>query len=82
MREGGIRAEADVRGERPASEIRDAQMQKIPYILVAGDKEAEAAGAASPPAHRRRPGALPVDRIREIILADAAAKQIQPGGTG
>jgi threonyl-tRNA synthetase len=42
----GIRAHVDDRGERMGAKIRDAQMQKVPYMLVVGDKEAEAGGAA------------------------------------
>jgi threonyl-tRNA synthetase len=42
----GFRAEVDERGERMQSKIRDAQLQKIPYMLVVGDKD-EAAGAVS-----------------------------------
>jgi threonyl-tRNA synthetase len=40
--EAGFRAEADVRNEKLGFKVREAQMQKIPYILVVGDKEAEA----------------------------------------
>jgi threonyl-tRNA synthetase len=46
LKEAGIRAEIDMRGERMNAKIRDAQLQKIPYMLVVGDKEA-AADAAS-----------------------------------
>jgi threonyl-tRNA synthetase len=42
----GLRVEVDSRGERMQAKIRDAQLQKIPYMLVVGDKEAEA-GAVS-----------------------------------
>ncbi len=42
----GLRVEVDGRNERMQSKIRDAQLQKIPYMLVAGDKD-EAAGAVS-----------------------------------
>lgn len=42
----GFRVEVDTRGERMNAKIRDAQLQKIPYMLVVGDKEAEA-GAVS-----------------------------------
>ena len=38
----GIRAEADTRNEKMGDKIREAQLQKIPYMLVVGDKEAEA----------------------------------------
>jgi threonyl-tRNA synthetase len=38
----GVRAEIDTRSERMNAKIRDAQLQKIPYMLVVGNKEAEA----------------------------------------
>ena len=38
----GIRVETDLRNEKIGYKIREAQMQKIPYMLVVGDKEAEA----------------------------------------
>jgi threonyl-tRNA synthetase len=40
----GFRAEADLRNEKLGFKVREAQMQKIPYILVVGDKEVEAGG--------------------------------------
>jgi threonyl-tRNA synthetase len=42
----GFRVEVDTRSERMNAKIRDAQLQKIPYMLVVGDKEAQA-GAVS-----------------------------------
>lgn len=42
----GIRAEVDNRSERMNAKIRDAQMQKIPYMLVVGDKEAASEAAS------------------------------------
>jgi len=41
LRAAGLRAEIDARGERMNAKIRDAQLQKIPYMLVVGDREAE-----------------------------------------
>jgi len=46
LKAAGFRVEVDERPERMQAKIRDAQLQKIPYMLVAGDKEAEA-GAVS-----------------------------------
>ena len=37
-----VRVETDLRNEKIGYKIREAQMQKIPYMLVVGDKEAEA----------------------------------------
>ena len=42
LRTAGFRAEIDGRSERMNAKIRDAQLQKIPYMLVVGDREAEA----------------------------------------
>lgn len=41
LKEAGIRAEVDDRGERMNAKIRDAEKQKIPYMLVVGDREME-----------------------------------------
>jgi threonyl-tRNA synthetase len=52
LRELGVRVELDDRNEKLGYKIREAQMQKIPYMLVIGDREV-AAGGISP---RRRDG--------------------------
>ncbi|HEX7588053.1 MAG TPA: threonine--tRNA ligase [Anaerolineae bacterium] len=63
LRAAGMRVEVDTRSDRMNAKIRDATMQKIPYILVAGDKE-EAAKAV---AVRLRSGedlkAMPLDQF-------------------
>lgn len=46
LRAAGFRVEVDDRSERMNSKIRDAQMLKIPYMLVVGDKEAAARAVA------------------------------------
>ena len=43
---GGVRVEVDSRNERMNAKIRDAQLQKVPYILIIGDREVEAQAAA------------------------------------
>ncbi|MEE9531004.1 MAG: threonine--tRNA ligase [Syntrophobacteria bacterium] len=48
----GIRVEKDLRNEKLGYKIREAQLQKIPYMLVVGDREVEAAGVSP----RRRDG--------------------------
>ncbi|HEU5348396.1 MAG TPA: threonine--tRNA ligase, partial [Ktedonobacterales bacterium] len=42
LREAGLRVEVDARHERMNAKVRDAQLQKIPYMLVVGDKEVAA----------------------------------------
>src|SRR5581483_6339685 len=46
LKAAGMRAEVDMRGERMNAKVRDAQLQKIPYMLVVGDKEAAANAVA------------------------------------
>ncbi len=46
LKEAGMRVEVDTRGERMNAKIRDAQLQKIPYMLVVGDKEAASEAAS------------------------------------
>jgi threonyl-tRNA synthetase len=46
LRLAGLRIDVDARPERMGSKIRDAQMAKIPFMLVIGDKEIESGGAS------------------------------------
>jgi threonyl-tRNA synthetase len=62
--DGGIRVEKDLRNEKLGYKIREAQLQKIPYMLVVGDREVEA-GGVSP---RRRDGKdLKLMEVAEFI---------------
>jgi threonyl-tRNA synthetase len=71
LKAAGIRAEIDVRGDRMNAKIRDAQLQKIPYMLVVGDKEAAAEAVAVRLRSNENLGAQPltqfVERIKGII---------------
>ena len=42
LREAGLRVHVDARGERMNRKIRDAQLQKTPYMLIAGDRDIKA----------------------------------------
>ena len=46
LQRAGFRIEADYRSEKIGYKIREGQMQKIPYLLIIGDKEIEARGVA------------------------------------
>jgi threonyl-tRNA synthetase len=71
----GLRVELDARQEKINYKIREAQLQKIPYMLVVGDKEA----ADGTVAVRRRSGGdqgtRAVDEFIREALAEIAAKQ-------
>ncbi len=46
LRAAGIRVELDDRNEKLNARIRDAQLQRVPFMLVTGDREAQAGGVA------------------------------------
>lgn len=52
LRQAGIRCELDLRNEKLGYKIREAEMQKIPYTVVIGDKEVQA-GTVAPRARKR-----------------------------
>lgn len=66
----GVRAEVDMRSEKLGYKIRDAQMQKVPYMLVIGDKEV-AAGTIAP---RKRDGTQ-LDLMSPKQFADLIDKE-------
>ncbi len=76
LKKQGIRAEADLSDGRMQAKIRDAQVQKVPYMLVVGDREAEA-GAVSV---RLRSGedlkSMPVERFIEIAATQRDSRGI------
>lgn len=82
LRNSGIRCEADVRGERLGAKIRDAQLQKVPYILVVGDKEAEAQGAAARLRTGVDLGLMTTSDIATMIRDDIETKRALPGRAG
>jgi len=58
-----IRAEVDLRQEKIGAKIRDAQMQKVPYMLIIGDKEVE--GSVVSVRHRSR-GDLGAKKLSDL----------------
>ena len=74
----GLRAEVDDRGERMQAKLRDAQEQKIPVMLVLGDRDQEA-GAVSP---RLRTGdssqGVPLDEFVADLTGRIARRELWP----
>jgi threonyl-tRNA synthetase len=66
LRAAGIRVEVDNRSERMNAKVREAQLQKIPYMLVVGDKEAAADSVSVRLRSNENIGAVPIaDFIRQ-----------------
>jgi len=72
----GLRSHLDDRQEKVNLKIRDAQLQKVPYMLVVGDREAES-GCVSV-RHRKHGdlGAKPVDQFIEEACQLVASKSV------
>ncbi len=77
LRAAGFRVEIDDRSERMNAKIRDAQLQKVPYMLVVGDKEA----ATHAVAVRLRTGedlkAMPLDQFIAMARGLVEAKSVE-----
>ena len=77
LKAAGIRAEVDVRGERMNAKVRDAQMQKIPYMLVVGDKEAAVGAVAVRLRTNENLGAKPLAEFIEHVSGIIKEKSLE-----
>lgn len=75
LRAAGLRAELDDRNEKLGYKIREAQLQKVPYMAVVGDKEA----ADGTVAVRSRSGETPPPEPLEQFVARMTAEAAVPG---
>jgi threonyl-tRNA synthetase len=71
----GVRAEVDERSERMNAKIRDAQTQKVPYMLVVGDKEMEQGAVALRLRSGENPGLMPLDAFLQRVKADVGERE-------
>lgn len=74
LRQQGLRVEVDERTERMNAKIRDAQTQKIPYMLVVGDKEIEQGQVALRYRSGENPGAMAVEEFLQLAKREIAEK--------
>jgi threonyl-tRNA synthetase len=74
LRAARIRAELDDRNEKLGYKIRDAQVRKIPYMLVVGGREAEQGTVSLRHRTGEDLGAVPLDRVVTDLTAEIAAR--------
>ncbi len=74
LRAKGVRCEADKRAEKTGYKIREAQMSKVPYMLVIGDKEQEDGTVAVRKRDTTETVTMPADEFVELITNEIAAK--------
>jgi len=76
LRERGIRADVDSSGARMQAKIRNAQMQKVPYMLVVGKREAEADSVSVRLRSGDDLGAVRVDEFLDMVLPIIESKSL------
>jgi len=67
LRDAGFRVESNTRSDKIGAKIRDAQMQKVPYMLVLGDKELEDGTVAVRERKQGDIGTMPLPEFKEMI---------------
>ena len=75
LSELGVRVETDLRNEKIGYKIREAQMQKLPYMLVVGDREAESGKVAVRTRTGEDLGAMSFDDFAAKILDEIKTKK-------
>ena len=73
--EAGVRSEADYRSEKMNYKIREAQLQKIPYMLVVGDKEVENGTVSIRARKEGKGGTMSADEFVAQILEEIKNKE-------
>src|SRR5579859_2924792 len=74
LKAAGIRADVDTRSERMNAKVRDAQLQKIPYMLIVGDREAADNAVSVRLRTNENLGATPLDVFIKHIMNIAESK--------
>lgn len=78
LRSQHIRADVDARSERMNAKIREAQLKKVPYMLVVGDREAEARAAAVRVRGGTDLGAMPLGDIVAKLAHERDTRALVP----
>ncbi|HHH83152.1 MAG TPA: threonine--tRNA ligase [Chloroflexi bacterium] len=75
LREAGLRVEVDASSDRMNAKIRNAQLQKVPYMLVVGDREVEGSQVAVRLRSGEDLGPMSVESLLARIQADVQHKR-------
>ena len=75
LRKQGFRAEVDERNEKIGKKIREATLEKIPYMLVVGDRDMEAGTVSVRTRRGEDLGAMPLDEFAAVLREVVDEKQ-------
>ena len=76
LRSAGLRAELDARDEKVGRKIRDAEEQKVPAMLVVGEREVDERTVSVRRHGRVDLGAMPLDEAIEALAAEARERRL------
>ena len=76
LKEKGIRAAGDYRPDKIGAKIREAQLDKIPYMLVVGDKEQSTGGVAVRSRSAGDRGIMPLAEFIDCIEREAQSRAL------
>jgi threonyl-tRNA synthetase len=79
LRAGGLRAEVDERSESVGKKIREAELQKVPYMLVVGDKESESHAVAVRRHREGDIGTMDAAEFRDLAQQEIEQKRSRGG---
>jgi threonyl-tRNA synthetase len=74
LKNHGLRVESDLRNEKVGFKIREHTLQRIPYLLVAGDREAGSNTLAVRTRSGKDLGAIPLDAVAEQLAREVASR--------
>lgn len=75
LRARGVRAEVDASSERTGHKIREAELMKVPYMLVVGDREQASGTVAVRSRAQGDEGSVALDAFVQRVLDEIAARQ-------
>lgn len=75
LQNSGLRVETDLRNEKIGLKIREATLARVPYLLVAGDREVEDGTLAVRTREGKDLGTMSLDALRDLLDAESAARQ-------
>ena len=78
LKNKGFRASADLRNEKIGFKIREHTLQRVPYLLVAGDKEVESGAVAVRTRSGEDLGVMTLDELSDRLAKEVAGRGSQP----
>ena len=74
LKNQGVRVESDLRNEKVGFKIREHTLRRVPYLLVAGDREVESHSLAVRTRSGKDLGAMPLEKVAALLASEIASR--------